>query len=136
MIFLDTNILLYAGSNAVADAEKKRIAVDLIAFEEIAISTQVVQEFIANALRKKELGFDAARIGKALEAFERIIVLPITLALAREAWSIHTRFGVSQWDASIIAAARELGCHTLYTEDLNHGQDYAGVRVLNPFRSA
>lgn len=32
------------------------------------------------------------------------------------------------------AAAREFGCKTLYTEDLNHGQNYEGVRVVNPFR--
>lgn len=23
--------------------------------------------------------------------------------------------------------------HTLHAEDLNHGQDYKGVRVVNPF---
>jgi predicted nucleic acid-binding protein len=40
---------------------------------------------------------------------------------------------ISQWDASIIAAALELGCHTLYSEDLNSGQDYSGIRVINPF---
>ena len=37
------------------------------------------------------------------------------------------------FDDPRIAAARELGCHTLYTEDLNHGQNYEGVRVINPF---
>jgi predicted nucleic acid-binding protein len=26
-----------------------------------------------------------------------------------------------------------LGCHTVYSQDLNHGQIYSGVRVLNPF---
>lgn len=136
MIFLDTNILLYAGSNAKADAAKKRIAVNLIASEDIAISSQVVQEFIANALRKQELGFDNTRIEKALEGFELIQVLPITFKLVREAWALRTHFGISQWDATIVAAAQELGCHTLYTEDLNHGQDYGGVRSINPFRSS
>ena len=32
-----------------------------------------------------------------------------------------------------LAAAVELGCTTLYSEDLNHGQSYDGVRVVNPF---
>ena len=35
--------------------------------------------------------------------------------------------------SAIIAAALELGCETVYSEDLNHGQLYAGVRVVNPF---
>jgi predicted nucleic acid-binding protein len=33
----------------------------------------------------------------------------------------------------IIRSAQELGCQTLYSEDLNPGQAYAGVRVSNPF---
>ena len=26
-----------------------------------------------------------------------------------------------------------MGCATVYSEDLNSGQDYGGVRVVNPF---
>jgi len=28
----------------------------------------------------------------------------------------------------------QLGCTALYTEDLNHGQNYDGLQVINPFR--
>jgi predicted nucleic acid-binding protein len=40
---------------------------------------------------------------------------------------------LSYWDSAIVAAARSLNASVLYTEDLNHGQEYAGVHVLNPF---
>ncbi|MGH9483108.1 MAG: hypothetical protein ACRD1L_13550 [Terriglobales bacterium] len=43
------------------------------------------------------------------------------------------RYAVSYWDAAILAAAEALGAHTVYSEDLNHGQRYGQVRVLNPF---
>lgn len=33
----------------------------------------------------------------------------------------------------IINSAAALNCETLWTEDLNHGQTYDGVRVVNPF---
>jgi predicted nucleic acid-binding protein len=33
-------------------------------------------------------------------------------------------------------AAQELGCDTLYSEDLNAGQVYGGIRVVNPFAVA
>jgi predicted nucleic acid-binding protein len=33
-----------------------------------------------------------------------------------------------------LAAARASGVKELLTEDLNHGQNYGGVRVVNPFR--
>ena len=52
------------------------------------------------------------------------------------ALEIRDRFQVSYWDAAIIAATRELGCRTIYTEDLSHGQDYDGVKVVNPFLPA
>jgi predicted nucleic acid-binding protein len=37
-------------------------------------------------------------------------------------------------DALILAAARASGAVELVTEDLNHGQNYGGIRVVNPFR--
>jgi predicted nucleic acid-binding protein len=46
---------------------------------------------------------------------------------------IHQRTGASFWDAMILRSAKELGCQILYSEDLDTGQDYAGVEVRNPF---
>jgi predicted nucleic acid-binding protein len=37
------------------------------------------------------------------------------------------------WDAAIIESSRAIGCTVLLSEDLNDGQDYAGVRVTNPY---
>lgn len=31
-------------------------------------------------------------------------------------------------------AALELGCKIFYMEDINDGQEYNGVRIVNPFR--
>ncbi len=49
------------------------------------------------------------------------------------ALQLRERFQVSYWDAAIIAAAHELGCSRIYSEDFSHGQDYDGVTVVNPF---
>ena len=51
--FIDTNILLYAGSNAAADGPKRRIASSLLAELDFCLSSQVVQEYLSNALGKK-----------------------------------------------------------------------------------
>jgi predicted nucleic acid-binding protein len=53
--------------------------------------------------------------------------------LFRAAVDVHGRFQLSYWDAAIITAAKQMGCPTLYSEDLNHGQIYDGVTVVNPF---
>ena len=44
------------------------------------------------------------------------------------------RFQMNYYDALILATARLAGCKVVFSEDLNDGQDYDGVRVDNPFR--
>lgn len=134
-VFLDAKILLYASSAAPADAPKRDRAQTLMIEERFALSAQVLQEFIANALRKKSLGLTEANIDATLELASHVPVQPITRELIVEAVVLRRRYGVSHWDATILAAARALGCRTLYSEDLNPGQDYDGVRVVNPFVS-
>lgn len=132
-VFLDSTVLLYACSNAPADAEKQAKAERLILDTDFALSAQVLQEFVANALRKKVLGISEGGIDATMEICGQVPVLPVTRELVMAAIILRRRFQLSQWDATILAAARELGCHTLYTEDLNSDQDYDGVRVINPF---
>ena len=132
-IFLDANVLLYASSNAVEDKNKRDRAQALMIAAPFALSAQVLQEYIANALRKKQLGISESNIHAMLELAATATVLPVSLELILASVQIRRRFPVSHWDATIIAAAVELGCSTLYSEDLNHGQSYVGVRVVNPF---
>jgi predicted nucleic acid-binding protein len=61
-------------------------------------------------------------------------VQDITGAIMMAALDARQRFQLSYWDASIIEAARALGCTQVLSEDLNDGQDYGGVQVTNPFR--
>jgi predicted nucleic acid-binding protein len=130
---LDANILLCASSAAPADAVKRERAQALMLEELFALSAQALEESIANALRKKALGLTEANINAALELASQVPVQPITRELVVEANALRRRYNLSQWDATILAAARALGCQTLCSDDLNHGQDYDGVRVVNPF---
>lgn len=132
--FLDSNVLLYACSSAPEDAGKRRVAEDLMLNRPFALSSQVLQEFIANALRKPRLGIRESNIDATLRMAELVRVQPVTRELVATAVRLRRRFGLSQWDATILAAAGELGCATVYSEDMNDGQDYGGVRVVNPFR--
>ncbi len=133
-VFLDANILLYACSSADADAPKQKRADDLIQNTRFGLSAQVLQEFIANALRKKTFGITESQIDAALTLAAGVPVVPVTLELILVGTTLRRRYPISHWDSTILAAALELGCHTLYSEDLHHGQDYGGVRVVNPFR--
>jgi len=61
-------------------------------------------------------------------------VLEPTLHLFEAALGLCARHQIGYYDAAILAAARQLGCTKMHSEDLNDGQDYDGVRVENPFR--
>jgi predicted nucleic acid-binding protein len=56
--------------------------------------------------------------------------------LIEGAWHEQDAASLSWWDALVVAAARAGGCRTLLTEDLQHGQDLSGLRVVNPFSEA
>ena len=129
--FLDTNILLYAASSAKSEHGKRTKARELLAMEGGGLSVQVQAEFYVNATGKFNLPHD--KVVGILESLDSYPVLALTEAVFWAALRIKERYQLSYWDSAILAAALELGCHTVYSEDLNHGQSYAGIRVINPF---
>lgn len=131
--FVDTNLFLYAGSKDPADAAKKERARQLIASEDVGISAQVLQEFIAAATSKNRLGIDPVDVNAALAALLTFPIVPITAGLVMQAWEIKCRYQISYWDGAIVAAAHELCCEIIYSEDFNDGQTYEGIMVRNPF---
>jgi predicted nucleic acid-binding protein len=131
--FVDTNVLIYAGSNAPEDQEKRRVARELLARPDIGFSAQVLQEFYVAATGKKRLLMTHDEAVAVLAALAAYPIWPVTRDLVLTAIGLKQRYLVSYWDGAILAAAKALGCHTVYTEDLNHGKDYEGVRVVNPF---
>lgn len=133
MVFFDTNVFVYAVSAAEEDQEKRRIARVLLADEEFALSVQVVQEFINTCSNKVRLGQSREAIAKTVELLLGYPCLGSSHDLIRHAFALQGRYKISYWDAAILAAAAELGCTTLYTEDLNHGQTYESIQVINPF---
>ena len=131
--FFDTNVLLYMYSSA--DARKQNRAREL--YREyalsgrIVLSTQVVQEFFVAGLRKLKL--PRKQVGEvALSLLESPLVV-IHASQIRTALENEELYGISFWDALIVAAAESGGAEVLYSEDLNHGQQYGSVMVRNPF---
>ena len=135
MRFADTNVLLYSVSMVPEEAAKARTAQALLADRDIALSVQVLQEFYVQATRASRaepLTHDEAM--GFIRAWRRFATQDITLAVLDDALALKARFQISYWDAAIIAAARASGCREVLSEDLNDGQDYDGVRVVNPFK--
>jgi predicted nucleic acid-binding protein len=134
--FVDTNVLLYAISRDPDERRKAERANEILAGRDLALSVQVLQEFYVQATRPGRP--DPLRHEHAVglvESFLRFVVQPITVAIMLAALGTRRRFGISYWDAAILEAARSLGCDVVLSEDLTDGENYAGVRVENPFRN-
>jgi predicted nucleic acid-binding protein len=132
--FLDTNIFLYSISRERSEWEKQQRAWELIEDPSNALSVQVLQEFYVQstrATRKDALTHEQA--SQLVVAWSRFPVQNMTLAVLQTALRIRSAYQFSYWESAIVAAALEMGCERLYTEDLNHGQMVEGLRILNPF---
>jgi predicted nucleic acid-binding protein len=134
-IFLDTNILLYSISTTDEEAVKRARALQLLERDDCALSVQVLQEFYVQATRHSRVDALSHAVATGLiRTWLRFQVQENSVALLQEALEIKNSFGFSFWDSAVIAAARAIGCRELYSEDLSHGREIAGVRVVDPFR--
>jgi predicted nucleic acid-binding protein len=132
--FLDTNVLLYAAAGRADSPLKFAEALALVSEANFGISTQVLQEFFVNATSKATL--DPMSFAEAIAWVERLDKQPcatVDRSLVKTAIAISQRYRINYWDGAILAAAERLGAEIVYTEDLNHGQRYGSVRVINPF---
>jgi predicted nucleic acid-binding protein len=135
--FLDTNIFVY--SYDPDEPRKQALAHDLIKAttdeQEAVISYQVIHEFFNVVFRKAAVRMTFADGQQTLGGlFTRMTIIPSSLALISEAIRIQERFRLSWYDSLIVSAAQYAGCSTLYSEDLQHGQQFGAMTVLDPFR--
>ena len=119
------------------DPRKREIALGLLrhALEvnhDGVISLQILQEF-TNVMLKRSLATDG-QIEGYYSYFYRLVRSEVTSDMLREAIHIRREYGIQYHDAVMIAAAKKLGCHEIVTEELNDGQLYCGMAVVNPFK--
>jgi predicted nucleic acid-binding protein len=133
--FVDSNILIYA--HDLDAGNRQRRAADCLAGLWHAgaglLSTQVLQEFYVNVTQKIKSPLPrtvAREVVRNYAPWVQSWITPETVARASE---ISEVWQLSFWDSMILAAAEQSQAVELLTEDLNHGQVIAGVRVVNPF---
>lgn len=133
--FVDTNVLVYA-HDVTAGVKHERARELVRSFWESGfgcLSTQVMQEFyvaVTHKVARPLPGEVAARIVADLAAWR---VHAPGVADVLDAIDIHRRYGISYWDALVIQSALRLGCESIWSEDLNPGQVYVNIHMLNPF---
>lgn len=132
--FVDTNVLVYADDarEPTKQARARELLRRLIRERSGKVSLQVLQEFFAAATQK--LGLDAVDARRRVEILSNLDVVKLEVDDVLAAIDLHRLHQLSIWDALIVRAAALSGCRTLYTEDLQHGRRFDGLRVVNPFR--
>ena len=133
--FFDTNILVYAvdRSHPEKQSQALRLLRTAIENETGALSVQVLGEFFSVVTRRVA---NLLSVDEAEEAIHRVAVLPVVKldwALVRRAIDTHKAYGISYWDSLIVAAAERAGCTRIISDDLNSGQSYCGIAVVDPF---
>ena len=134
--FLDTDVLVYSLSAAAEDRDKRERALALIASADFGLSVQVLQELYVTVTRKIRVPLDPARAFELISEYRAFPLLPVDFALLSRAVELSLDHRISYRDGAIVAPAEALGAAILYSEDLNAGQIYGTVKVVNPFVSA
>ncbi|MGH9584584.1 MAG: PIN domain-containing protein [Bryobacteraceae bacterium] len=131
---MDTNVFIYA-HDADAGVKHDRSAELLARLWESdsgAISVQVLTEFYSAAIKKLHItSKEAEEVISDLGVWN--IHRPGHSDLLKAA-RLHRTYKLSWWDALIVNSAMELNCSVLWTEDLNHGQQFGTLTVRNPFQ--
>ena len=137
VVFVDTNILVYA-HDADAGVKRERAIEELRGLWEKGsgrLSVQVLQEFYVSVTRKLATRVARSTAREIVDTYGAWVREPTTAETVLRATDIAELAQISFWDALIIAAAEQAGAAQLLSEDLNAGQEIAGVRVVNPFLS-
>lgn len=137
-VFVDTNVLVYQlDSREPGKQAHARAWLDhLWATRNGRVSFQVLAELYVTLTRKLTPGLDGEAARKVVRALWAWQPVSLDQNVFAGAWTVQDRFGLSWWDGLIVAAARVADCAWLLTEDLQHGQDLDGLRVINPFQVA
>ena len=132
-IFIDTNIFVYSIDQKDPNKRDKarNILKRLVEVHQPVISTQVIKEFYVVASTK--LKADSFIIKSIVHNFRNLEVVNNDLELIEQAIDISTISRLSFWDSLIIAAAEKANCEFVFSEDMNPGQTYRGLMLVNPF---
>ena len=135
LAFVDSNILVYAHDTAAGDKRTRASIViqDLWQTGAGRISPQVLQEVYVTITQKLKSPIARPKAREIVTQLGHWVREPTTVATVLRATELADIVTISFWDALIVASAEQAGAVYLYTEDLNHGQVIAGVKIINPF---
>ncbi len=131
-LFLDTNVVVYAFDRS--EPAKQQMALEIFeSVHRLVVSTQVLLETWWVLTRKLPTPMREDDASRVINELARLPVVQTDSALVVRAINTSRRWQLAVWDAMILEAARSAACEGVLTEDLQHGMNYEGVTIENPF---
>jgi predicted nucleic acid-binding protein len=133
-VFVDTNVLVYARDASERDKQKRANAWLVYLWRSRAgrLSMQVLYEFYVTVTEKLRSGIDRKAARRDVRNLMAWHPARLDRTVLEGAWAVQDRYKQSWWDALIISAAQVSRSRTLLTEDLQEGQRFGEVEVVNP----
>jgi predicted nucleic acid-binding protein len=135
--FVDTNVLVYAYAQVATAGAKHNMARDLLVWlwetRQGVVSVQVLQELYVTITKKTKPPLSPKEAQEVVREYLAWEIVENTPELLVAAIDLQREAQLSFWDSMIVQAALEAGCSWLYTEDLNHGQRFGSLVIVNPF---
>jgi predicted nucleic acid-binding protein len=136
-VFFDTNVLVYTFDRD--SPAKRHTAAGLVEDHrragEILLGTRVLHEFYVTITRKLARSVSGPIAHRAVEALMHLPIVRVDPLMILSAIGRSQSAALSVWHALVVKAALEGGATTLLSEDLQHGQQFDGLTVVNPFLS-
>lgn len=131
--FFDTGILIHAWDEAEATkrARARTLIEQAIEHGSFVVSTQVLMEFHATAVRRRLLGPPQAL--ELVGFWSEQDAVALTPDLLARGLALQQEHALSIWAGPIVQAALDARCELLLTEDLPHGRRFGQLEVRNPF---
>ncbi len=136
IVFVDSNILIYA-HDLDAGVKRERAMAKLRELWDSGtgrLSVQVLQEFYVNATQKLATPVARSTAREIIKTYGVWVYQATTVETVTRATEISDLTRISFWDALIVASAEEVDADELLSEDLNDGQEIAGIKVVNPLK--
>jgi len=133
MVFFDANILVYTQDplDPVKQSTARALVERTIGDGLFTVSTHVLLEFYSIVGRRRLL--TPGQATALLQLWAENEVVSNTPELMFRAFALQQWRQMPVWDALAVQAAIDAGCTTLYSEDLQDGQQFGSLTVVDPF---
>lgn len=133
--FVDTNILVCSHDISAGRKHEiaKKLLKDLWNTRNSCLNTQVLSEFYVTITKKMKRPLSSSQASQIISDLGLWKLDIPNVEDILDAIQISQRYMISFWNSLIVCSAINLDCSIIWIENLNSGQYFDKVKVVNPF---